>query len=191
MKLLFIPIVMLLASCSTTQIDWDWEPNETGCQNKALFWPSIAYYSEMPVSSVRFGYQPDNGKGPAFLVTISSGMDLISHKGEPYFLVAYGDNEKSCVIKMSINECSGAKKLLATLSRAQIPLVHAFDNPEGVVVLHGTRYYLSSKDGQNNFNAWSFYGYGHPMIELIKQSKRKIEHCTSKALTMYKDFSVN
>jgi len=185
MKLLIFPLLVLLTSCTSTNVDFDWEPLETGCQNKALFWPALTEYSEISLSSVRFGYQPDTGRGPAFLVTIDSGANHMEQTDESFFLAAYGDYEKSCAIKMPLDECPEAGVLLEELAKVQLPLVYAFDNPEGILLMHGTNYYLSSNDGLGNFNTWSFYGYGHPMIEIIEQSKQKIEHCTSKALSMY------
>ena len=189
MRFLLIPLTIILTSCTASNvpnIDWEWEPLETGCQNKALSWLSLSQYSEISLASIRFGMQPDSGRGPAFLATIDSGIKLMGRNSEPFFVAAYGDYKKSCVVRMPLNECSEAKEVLNDLSKAQIPITYAFDDPVHIMVLHGNTYYLSSKDGQNNFNSWSFYGSDHPMIELIEESTKKIEHCAIKALNMYK-----
>lgn len=189
MRFLLIPLTIILTSCTASNapnIDWQWEPLETGCQSKALSWLSLSEHSEMSLASIRFGKQPDTGQGPVFLATLDSGVELMGKNREPFLIAAYGDYHKSCVIKMPLSECKEANEVLEDFSKAQIPITYAFEDPVGIVVLHGNTYYLSFKDGQNNFNTWSFYGYDHPMIELIEKSTKKIEHCTIKALNMYK-----
>lgn len=188
MRFLFIPLAIFLTSCTSlnvSNVDWEWEPLVTGCQDKALSWLALPNDSNMSLASIRFGIEPDTGKGPTSFVTIDSGTLMLGNKREPVLIAAYGDHQKSCVVKMPLSDCKEAKQVMDDFSEAKIPVTYAFDKPIGIRVFHGNTYYLTVNDGHNNLNTWSFYGHSHPMIDLIEQSTKKLESCTIDALQMY------
>jgi len=101
--------------------------------------------------------------------------------GEPDLLLAVGAWESSCVVVVQQSACPQAEAIYSALASASIPLNHAFDDPSGITVLHGTQYFLSSRDGEGNQINWSYYGPDHPLQRQISAALDNLAICAEPA----------
>ena len=182
MKHLLAPILALLMSgCATT---YGWAVDAPGCYPKglqeALYTPEA---TELGLTDIRIGRLPDTGQGPGLLVQFDRRLDPAM--GTPLapsrLIIGVGDWERTCVVVVPETSCPAAHDVYSALAKASIPVGFAFDDPNGINVLHGTQYFLLAKDGQHNNLQWSYYGPGHPVQAQVEAGLNALDSCAKVA----------
>ena len=141
----------------------------------------------MSTASFRLAVAPDTGQGPTILVVLDSGklVNLGNPDNSPIFIGAVGDQQKTCVLRTTLDDCPNAWTVYERLKSETLPLGFGMDDPAEILILHAPTYYLEFTDGQGNHNQWRFYGRGHPLQSVIDDSMRSLQHCLTPALDAY------
>lgn len=188
MKSFAASLVLLLAGCATgSGIDvgapFEWAAVEPGCYDRGI---SDAFWApdQIGLTDFRIGRLPDSGQGPGLIVHfrrhLSDAFAVASNK-PPDLLIVVGDWQSSCAAVIQQSACPQAEALYSSLALSSIPLNHAFDDVTGMILLHGTQYILSSRDGEGNQVNWSYYGQGHPLQQKIAAALDNLASCAKPA----------
>ena len=71
------------------------------------------------------------------------------------------------------------------ISMITILVNHKFDEPGPIELLHGTQYFLASRDGEGNEIYWDYYGMGHPVKDVIDAELDRLSQCAHRAEQMF------
>lgn len=180
--------LMLVCLSPAHAEDAVWHPITSGCHGNSIH-ESIAAWQYAPYSSssLRFATVPDNGRGPAVLITLDKGLNrAMAANGEPIVIAAVGDWQRTCVHRMPMSACEsaqGARELLAAL---QPPLLQDLD--AGFVLrLHATQYRLQWRDGSAVANAVAYTDPTHPVSAAVSQAIGDMQACWSPAMAAWQD----
>jgi hypothetical protein len=180
----------LLASCASAGGPEGRHPSTTGCEDFPIS-ETLSWWGNAPLSvaSFRFAIDPDTGQGPTTLVVLDSGKlaDPGGPERSPFFLAAVGDEQRTCSVRLSLEDCPAASAVYDRLKGESIPLGFDMQDPAEVLVFHAPTYYLEFSDGQWNHNQWRFYGVGHPLQRVIDESLEALETCIAPALREYRE----
>jgi hypothetical protein len=182
MKSIATVLTLFLAGCTTSR-SIEWSVTEPGCYKNGVEDAFMAPDDGMGLTDIRIGRLPDTGQGPGMMVHFRRHIDgaFGQNRSQPDLLLAVGDWKNSCVVVVQSSACSQAKEIYSSLSSATIPVGFAFDDPGGIQVMHGTQYFLSSRDGQGNLLNWSYYGPDHPLQRTISDALDNLEVCAKPA----------
>jgi hypothetical protein len=181
MRLIATSLAILLAGCASTA-PFEWSVVEPGCYKKGVAYAFLAS-DDMGLTDIRIGRLPDTGQGPGLMVHFRHHLDAAFGEStrQPDLVIAVGVWQSSCVAIVEQSACPQANAIYSALASASIPVGHAFDSPSGITVLHGTEYFLSSRDGEGNQLNWSYYGRGHPLQQTISTALDKLSVCAKPA----------
>jgi hypothetical protein len=186
MKFIGTALILLLAGCATSR-SIEWSVTEPGCYKHGVADAFMVPDDGMGLTDIRIGRLPDTGQGPGMMVHFRRHIDgpFGQDRGRPDLLLAVGGWENSCVVVIQPSACPQAEKIYSSLSSATIPVGYAFDDPSGITVMHGTQYFLSSRDGQGNPINWSYYGPDHPLQQTISDDLDNLAACAKPAASAY------
>jgi hypothetical protein len=193
MKTLVVLLALTLTNCASTKKytpPLEWSSLGTGCHARGLSDVLLLpdeFETEISLTDIRVGRLPDTGQGPGLLVHFRRHLDgpFGQSTGHPELLLAVGDWKRSCSILIRQDACPGASEIYGSLASQSIPIGFAFDNPQPLTVIHGTMYFLSTRDGQGNQTDWSFYGVDHPLQEAVSSSLDKLGNCAEPAAAAF------
>lgn len=184
------------AGCATTTAPAptpafvDWSTLTDGCRSHGL--AEVMLFPdelgmELHPTDIRIGRLPDTGNGPGLLVHFRQGRNGIFAQATepPKIFIAVGDWKRSCSIQINHDACPSAAGIYEDLATRSIPIGHAFDQPTGMTVLHGTTYFLSTRDGHDNQANWSYVGIRHPLQEVLDAALDDLAECSAPAVRAF------
>lgn len=188
MKLLTSTIALVLAGCVTTsridsQDPFAWSSLGSGCYEHGLA-DAISMPDDVGLTDIRIGRLPDTGQGPGLMAHFrrhAEGAFSGSARRAPDLLLVVDDWRRSCAAVVELSDCPNAESIYSSLSVSSIPIDHAFNDPQGITLLHGTQYFLSTRDGKGNELDWRYYGSGHPLERKISASLDDLALCATPA----------
>ena len=183
MKLFAASLTLLLAGCASHH-SYEWADLEPGCYEKRGLYEARDY---MGLTDIRIARLHDTGQDPGLMVHFRRQIKGIfgQDKGQPDLLLAVGDRQRSCVIVLQQSACPQAEAIYTALTSATIPVGYAFNDPTGITLLHGTTYFLSSRDGQGNQIDWRYYGPDHPLQQTLSNALDNLAVCAKPAATAF------
>ena len=168
----------------------DWSTLADGCRSHGL--AEVMLFPdelgmELHPTDIRIGRLPDTGNGPGMLVHFRQGRHGIFAQATepPRIFIAVGDWNRSCSIQIDREACPSAAAVYEDLAARSIPIGHAFDDPIGITVMHGTRYFLSTRDGHDNQANWSHVGISHPLQAALDAALDDLAECSAPAVHAY------
>lgn len=163
---------------------------ETYCRTQGILGAS-ANSDDLEVSDIRIARLPDTDQGPGLMAHFRrhAEVPLGETRQQPDLLLVMGGWNDGCEIVVTQATCPQAEAIYASLASASIPVGYAFDDPAGAEVMHGTVYFLSSRDGHGNLIEWSYYGPGHPLQEQIHRALDDLEVCAEPAAPAFRALS--
>lgn len=192
MKTLAALFALTVAGCASVKYDapLEWSSLGTGCYEKGLSDVLLLpdqFETEIGLTDIRIGRLPDTGQGPGLLAHFRRHLNgpFGQSTDEPELFLAVGDWKRSCSILIKQDTCPIASDIYAKLAAQSIPIGFAFDNPQGITVMHGTMYFLSARDGQGNQTDWTYYGLDHPLQETVSSSLDQIQTCAEPAAAAF------
>ncbi|KFN50131.1 hypothetical protein [Arenimonas composti] len=159
----------------------------TGCQDAPLEQTLLAASAPLSAASFRIARLPDGAREPALAVMLDRGFrrDLGGPEQPLLVLTAVGGRERSCIVRLSVNDCPQAAAVYDRLRGESIPLGFDMETPGNTLVLHATTYRLEFLDGQGNHNTWRYAGIAHPLATVIDESMAALESCLAPARAAY------
>ncbi|WP_394695151.1 hypothetical protein [Pseudoxanthomonas japonensis] len=190
-KIITLLLVLPLVGCASAPPAESYGSLSTeGCRPvglpEVLLWPEDVGVQLHP-TDVLIGRVPDIGDDPGFLVHFRQGRTSVFAQAvePPKILMAVGSWNNSCSILVDHATCPAAAAIYNDLASRSIPIGHAFDDPIMPTVLHGTRYFLSSRDGHGNPTDWSYVGIGHPLQDVLNDALDNLALCAVPAVRAF------
>lgn len=187
MKAITLLVILLLVGCaSAPPVEPYGSLSTEGCRPvglpEVLLWPEDVGVQLHP-TDVLIGRVPDSGDDPGFLVHFRQGRTGVFAQAvePPRILMAVGSWNNSCSILIDHDACPAAAAIYKDLATRSIPIGHAFDDPIMPTVLHGTTYFLSTRDGHGNQTDWSYVGIGHPLQDALTDALDRLAQCAAPA----------
>lgn len=181
-------LAMGMSGCATgaSPAIADWSTMSDGCRASGLpevvLWPEDVGVQLHP-TDILIGRIPDTGNGPGLLVHFRQGRTgAFAQSAEPPKLfMAVGSWNNSCSLLIDAGTCPGAADIYRDLAERSIPIGHAFDAPLVPAVIHGTQYFLSTRDGHGNRMDWSYVGIDHPLQDALAMALDSLAQCAAPA----------
>jgi len=138
-------------------------------------------------TDIRIGRLPDSGNGSGLVAHFRQGLNgpFGQSTRQPQLFLAVGDWRKSCSVLTEHVNCPQAARIYDQLKVKSIPVGHAFDDSVGLTVLHGTEYFLSSRDGHGNQMDWSYVGSDHPLQDFLDAALDSLSQCAAPASAQF------
>lgn len=188
-KIITLLVILLLTGCASARPEVSlahWSTMEDGCRSNGLsevvLFPDDLDTEPRP-TDIRIGRLPDPSNGPGLLVHFRQGRSGVFAQATepPRIFLAVGDWSSSCSVLIDHDTCPAAAAIYKDLATRSIPIGHAFDDPIMPTVLHGTTYFLSTRDGHGNQTDWSYVGIGHPLQDALTDALDRLAQCAAPA----------
>ena len=139
--------------------------------------------TSMPMSadSLRFFITPDSYRGEGMLmVQIDSGLRRdLGGEGRPFMLATVGRWQRSCTVRLTLDECPQAKPVAERLLALRIPVDYGFETPQSIT-LHATSYLLQFNG--ERLNQLLYSQPGNPLQRPLEEAKEALRDCWAPAL---------
>ena len=166
----------------------DWSSLGSGCYDRGLSEVLLLpddFGTRLNLTDIRIGRLPDTGNGPGLVAHFRRGLNgpFGQPTGQPQVFLAVGDWKKSCSVLLDVSDCPQSTEIYGQLAAQSISIGHAFDDAIGLTVIHGTTYFLSTRDGHANQMNWSYVGSEHPLQKQLDTALDSLNQCAASAAT--------
>lgn len=171
----------------------EWSFLGTGCYDRGLsevlLFPDSSG-TTLGLTDIRIGRLPDTGNGPGLVAHFRQGLNgpFGQSTHHPQLFLAVGDWSKSCSVLVEHVSCPQASRIYDQLKAKSIPIGHAFDDPMGLTVIHGTQYFLSARDRHANQMDWSYMGSDHPLQDFLDTALDSLGQCAAPAASQFERY---
>lgn len=188
MKTVIALSVIGLAGCaSTASVEpLNWSSLGDGCHDRGLSEVLLSpehFGTTLNLTDIRIGRLPDVGNGTGLVAHFRRGLNgaFGQPTREPQLFLAVGDWNRSCSVVLEIADCPESTEIYNQLAAQSIPIGHAFDDATGLTVIHGTKFFLSARDGHSNQMNWSYVGSEHRLRDQIDAALDDLSQCAAPA----------
>ena len=164
----------------------NWSSLGDGCYDRGLSEVLLSpdhFGTTLSLTDIRIGRLPDVGNGPGLVAHFRRGLNgaFGQPTREPQVFLAVGDWKRSCSVVLEMGDCPESTEIYNQLAAQSIPVGHAFDDAIGLTVIHGTKFFLSARDGHSNQMNWSYMGSEHRLRDQIDAALDDLSRCAAPA----------